>query len=106
MSEERAPMSPDREMAVKAMQSLGWTAKRDKRGKTPVWEFQRPDTGGLWDVATVRQDQLSMSWVAEMAMSHGDAPELISEINEAKQRWMQSRFLGLISRAAEQEAAQ
>ena len=106
MSDERAPMRPDREMAVKAMQSLGWTAKRAKRGKTPVWEFSRPDTGGLWDLAIVRQDQLSMGWVAEKAMLYGDAPELISEINEAKQRWMQSRFRGLFSRAGETEAAQ
>lgn len=92
-------MKPDREMAVAAMQNMGWEAKRSKRGKTPVWEFRRPDTGGLWDLVTVRQDQLSMSWVAEKAMFYGDADELVAEVKIAKERWLRARFLGLHLRA-------
>ena len=93
-------MKLDREMAVEAMQNLGWTAERKKRGKTPVWEFRRPDTGGLWDVVTIRQDALSMASVADYAIQYGDAPDLAREINAAKDRWLQSRFLGIFTRSA------
>lgn len=93
-------MRPDREMAVKAFQNMGWTAKREKRGKTPVWKFSRADTGGLWDTFTVRQDCLSMHTVAEKAMQYGDADDLLREIMELKEKWLKSRFLGIYSRAA------
>ena len=98
-------MRPDREMAIHAMQNMGWTAKRTKPGKNIIWEFRRPDTGGLWDLVKRNQDRLGMEWVAEIAMIYGDAPELVREIAEAKERWLQSRFLGLFSRAEESMTA-
>jgi len=94
-------MKLDREMAIEAMQNLGWTVIRGRNGKTPVWKFTRPDTGGLWDAITVRQDQLSMFWVSHMAMQYGDAPDLTAEINAAKDRWLNARFLGIFKRAAD-----
>lgn len=99
-------MRPDREMAVKAFQNMGWRAKRKERGKHPVWTFSRPDTGGLWDTFTVRQDALSMHTVAEKAMLYDDAPELVMEIQKAKEAWLKSRFLGIYSRAARTEGGE
>ncbi len=95
-------MRPDREMAVSAFQNMGWTATRKKNGKTPVWEFKRPDTGGLWDVFTVRQDVLSMSVVADKAMQYGDAIELQKDIAAVKEEWLRNRFLGLFTTSKEQ----
>lgn len=85
-------MAPERRAIVAAMQRMGWTAERKRRGKTPVWEFRRSDTGGLWDVVTCRQDALSIAWVAETAMSYGDAPVLLADINAAKANWFAERF--------------
>jgi hypothetical protein len=96
-------MKPERELAVAAMQNMGWTAKQEKRGKTQFWVFSRPDTGGLWDVASVRQDILSMNWVAEKAMQYHDAPDLVQTIQAAKDVWLRARFFGIF-RAAQMEA--
>jgi hypothetical protein len=96
-------MRHDREMAVLAMQNMGWTAKRTKPGKSIIWEFTRPDTGGLWDMVKCNQANLSMHFVAGIAMQHGDAPELVQEIQEARERWLKDRFLGIYSRAAGEE---
>lgn len=97
-------MRVDREMAISAMQNMGWTARRTKPGKSVIWEFTRPDTGGLWDKVKCNQADLSMAFVAGKAMQYGDAPELVREIQEAQERWLRSRFLGIYSRA--QEAAE
>ena len=94
-------MRPDREMAIRAMQNMGWTAERTKPGKSVVWRFTRPDTGGLWDVVSCKQADLSMAFVAGKAMQYGDAPELVREIQEAQERWLRNRFLGIYSRAQE-----
>lgn len=94
-----SPMRPDRELAIKAMQSMGWTAQRIGTGKKASWRFMRPDTGGLWDRIDCKQVNLSMMWVAEMAMRYDDAPELFREIREAKERWIKSRFMGVYTRA-------
>lgn len=94
-----SPLRPDREMAIKAMQNMGWNAKRVGTGKKVFWQFDRPDTGGLWDRATCKQTNIGMHWVAEMAMRYGDAPELCRAIQEAKERWIKSRFMGLYTRA-------
>ena len=91
-------MNAERQMSVEAMQVLGWQAKRIP-GPRPKWEFRRPDTGGVWDIIVRRQDQLSMDFVAETAMSYGDAPELSRDVVEVKRKWLQSRFLGIYSRA-------
>ena len=92
-------MRPDRQMAIEAMQNMGWDAKRTKPGKNVIWEFRRPDTGGLWDLVKRNQDGLGMSWVAEIAMRYGDAPDLVDEITRAKEAWLQRRFLGIFTRA-------
>lgn len=89
-------MKLERENAILAMQSMGWTAKQEKRGKTQTWKFSRPDTAGLWDVTSVRQDNLGLRWVCSVAMSYGDASELISEIIEAENRWVKKRFPALM----------
>ena len=96
MSDE---MRPDRTIAIHAMQNMGWTANRIKMGKHPAWEFRRADTNGLFDVVKRRQSALGMAWVAEIAMQYGDAEDLCREISTAKERWIKSRFLGLMSRA-------
>lgn len=90
-------MKQEREMAVAAMKKLGWTAERTKRGKTPSWDFKRPDTGGLWDVVFCRQDQLSMRLVAETAMRYGDAPDLVGTIHAAEDAWLRARFPSIFS---------
>ena len=82
-------------MAVRAMQSMGWTAQRKTDRKHPRWVFTRPDTGGLWDSLSIAQGDLTMVWVANMAMTYGDAPDLCAEIDTAKHRWIQMRFRGL-----------
>jgi hypothetical protein len=94
-------MKKEREMAVEAMQAMGWTATREKTSSHPRWVFPRADTGGLWDRITVTQANLRMSWVAEKAMQHGDADDLVAEIHLAKTAWLQRRFLGIYSRANE-----
>lgn len=94
-----SPMRLDRELAIKAMQSMGWTTQRSGTGKKVSWRFTRPDTGGLWDRIDCKQVNLSMNWVAEMAMRYDDAPELFREIKEAKERWIKSRFVGLYAHA-------
>jgi len=88
-------MKPEREMAVRAMQILGWTAERRADRAKPHWRFTRPDTGGLRDVWTCPQASLSMSMVADLAMKHGDADGLAAEIAAAKDRWLKERFAGL-----------
>lgn len=88
-------MAPEREMAVRAMQNLGWTAKKNTDGKHPRWEFSRPDTGGLWDVCKCPQSSLSMMFVVDMALAYGDAPMLADHIKSAKEEWLRVRFLGL-----------
>ena len=90
-------MKPEREAAALMMQNMGWTAERKKHGATPVWKFSRPDTGGLWDAITIRQDQLSFGAVAKYAMDYGDAPALVAEITDAKDRWLERRFLGILA---------
>ena len=95
-------MRPDREMAVEAMRNMGWTAERLSGRAKPAWRFSRADTGGLYDCITRRQDQLSMQWVAEIAMRYGDASDLKAEISKAKEQWLRKRFLGIFTRA-EQE---
>ena len=92
-------MKLDREMAVEAMRNMGWTATREGAGKKVQWRFTRPDTGGLWDRVTCKQSTLSMAWVADIAMQHGDADDLIREVLDAKERWMKARFLGIFTRA-------
>ena len=92
-------MRHDREMAIQAMRNLGWQAERDGTGKRVTWVFRRPDTGGLWDVVRRKQSDLSMGWVAEIAMQYHDADDLVREVAEAKERWLRARFLGIYSRA-------
>jgi hypothetical protein len=92
-------MKPEREMAVAAMQNMGWTAKRLTDRKHPRWQFDRPDTGGLWDSVSVPQADLSLHWVAQTAMRYGDADDLLREIKEAQERWIRSRFLGIFKSA-------
>ena len=94
-------MKLERELAVEAMQNMGWTATRTKPGKSVIWEFCRPDTGGLWDLVKCNQQGLSLSWVAEIAMRYGDADDLVTEISAAKERWLQARFFGIFKRAKE-----
>lgn len=94
-----SPMRPDREMAIRAMENMGWRATRVGTGKNVFWRFQRPDTGGLWDRVDCKQTNLSMNWVADVAMRYDDAPDLVREIQEAKERWLKSRFFGIYSRA-------
>jgi hypothetical protein len=91
-------MNTDRSMAVEAMQSLGWTATRAGSGRKIIWEFRRPDTGGLWDLVTCRQPNLSMQWVANTAMSYGDAEDLVREIRNCEDVWLQKRFAGIFQR--------
>ena len=93
---------PDRETAIEAMRNMGWTAERLSGRKKPVWVFRRADTGGLYDCISRRQDELSMYWVAEMAMQYGDAPDLKAEISKTKEQWLRKRFLAIFTRA-EQE---
>ena len=88
-------MKPEREMAVRAMQNLGWTAERRSDRAKPHWRFTRADTGGLYDVWTCPQANLSMDLVADLAMRHGDADDLAAEIAAAKDRWLKERFAGL-----------
>ena len=92
-------MKADREMAVEAMRDMGWTATREGSGKKVQWRFTRPDTGGFWDRVTCKQVNLSMAWVADIAMQYGDADELVREVLEAKERWLKARFLGIFTRA-------
>jgi hypothetical protein len=96
-------MKLDREMAVQAMQNMGWSAKRLTDRKHPLWEFTRPDTGGLWDRVSVPQADLSMSWVVDVALNHNDAPDLGRQIAEAKECWMRQRFLGIFIHAQERQ---
>lgn len=91
-------MKMDREMAVEAMRNMGWTAKRLTDRKHPRWQFTRPDTCGLWDRVSIPQSNLSMHWVADVAMRYGDADELLREISEARERWLRQRFLGIFTR--------
>lgn len=92
-------MKPERELAVKCLQSMGWQAKRVKHGKTPVWELRRPDTDGLWDLTKIRQDELSLRRVAHVALQYGDAPDLQKEIDDATKKWIEQRFYGTLLRA-------
>ncbi len=85
-------MAPEREQAVKAMQNMGWAAKKIKRGKTQFWEFRRLDTGGTEDLIRRRQEHLSLSMVADIAMAFGDANDLALEIKQAKKRWVRQLF--------------
>lgn len=85
-------------MAVQAMQNMGWTAKRLTDRKHPRWVFTRPDTGGLWDQVSIPQADISMARVVDVALQYGDAPELFKEISEAKERWLNSRFVGIFKR--------
>ena len=85
-------MSPERETAVAAMKAMGWTADRDASGRHPMWKFSRPDTGGVCDVVTVLQSKLSMLWVADIAMKHDDAAELLDVVRAAKLAWLHQRF--------------
>ena len=94
-------MKLDREMAVEAMRNMGWAAKRLTDRKHPRWQFERPDTGGLWDSVSVPQADLSMHWVVEIAMRYGDADDLVREISDARERWLRQRFLGIFKRAEE-----
>ena len=91
-------MRPDRKLAIEVMQAMGWEAKRTKPGKHVIWEFRRDDAGGWYGAIPRRQDQLSLSFAADIAMQYGDAPELAREIAEAKERWIKARFFGLLSR--------
>lgn len=91
-------MKPEREIAVDAMRNMGWTATRKTDRKHPRWEFTRPDTGGLWDRISIPQAEVSMRWVADVAMRHGDADELLREVSDAKDKWLRMRFLGIFSR--------
>jgi len=94
---------PDRQMAIEAMQNMGWTAKRAtaKGGAGPMWEFRRPDTGGLWDLVKCRQANLSLTFVANTAMAYGDAPDLVVQIEQAKEDWLRQRFYAIFTAARE-----
>lgn len=94
MSDENQ-MKPERQMAVRAMQNLGWTAKKIPGGSHPRWEFSRPDTGGLWDVVRVTQADICMRWVARQAVKYNDALGLYAEILAAEDRWLRERFAGI-----------
>lgn len=100
---EAEAMLPDRQMAIEAMQSLGWNVKRTKPSRHVIWEFTRADTGGLWDLVKCKQGDLSMRFVARIAQQYHDAPDLVREIHEAEDRWMKARFFGLYQRAMAQE---
>ena len=84
-------MRPDREIAIEVMRNMGWTATRTKLGSKFMWEFRREDTGGLQDVIRRRQDQLSTSFVVDIAMRCGDAPDLVKELSDVKERWIQRK---------------
>jgi hypothetical protein len=88
-------MSADRQLAVAAMQNMGWRAVRTGR----KWEFSRPDTGGLWDRSFVSHGNLSTAWATGIAMSYGDAPDLVAQVKAAEQKWFADRFCGLIAKA-------
>lgn len=92
-------MRPDRQMAIDAMCNMGWRAERTKPGKTVIFEFRRHDTGGWYDVVRRRQDQLSMGWVADIAMRYGDADDLKTEVAKAKKEWLRQRFHAIFKRA-------
>jgi len=94
-----SPLRIDRKMAIMAMQDMGWTALRIGSGKKVAWRFTRPDTGGLWDRIDCKQNNLSLGWVAEMAMRYGDAPELVREVAEVEELWIKQQFHGIYTRA-------
>lgn len=95
------PMRLDRRMAVRAMENMGWSAKRVMTGRTAVWHFTRPDTGGFHDLLKCRQDLLSMRFVAESAMRYGDANDLKDGIDKLKEKWLRERFFGIYKRMEE-----
>lgn len=99
-------MKLDREMALEAMKSMGWTATRKVTTRKMTtqkdcWHFTRPRRGhvGEFENVTCKNLNLGMAWVADIAMQHGDADELVREVLEAKERWLKARFLGIFTRA-------
>jgi hypothetical protein len=86
-------MSKDRQIAVRMLQNMGWTAERKPKG---LWKFSRPDTGGLWDTMNINQSLLSPRWAVSVALRYGDAPDLLSEIRALEEAWIADRFKGLL----------
>lgn len=96
-------MKPERQMAIEAMKNMGWTAVLDTSKARRAWKFSRPDTGGLWDSITCRQDQLSMEWAVRVAIQYGDAPDLRESIVKLQQDWFRERFRGICQRLEDAE---
>jgi hypothetical protein len=78
MSEHEISWS--RRAAIRLMSAKGWTYKRNG----PKHIFMRPDTGGLWDMASVSHKNLSLEW----AISHCDDPVLADRIAAVRQAWV------------------
>ena len=77
---EHQPISQERQNAIRLMKSRGWTYGRD--GKFHI--FSRPDTGGLWDVAKVSHNNLSLQW----AITHCGDEELARRVHEVRMQWV------------------
>lgn len=90
-----ADMKPERQLAVRAMQNMGWTAERRTDRRHPYWRFCLGGTNGWQDVATVPQSDLSMDWVARIAVQYGLAPDLAARLKAVTDEWARERFKGL-----------
>lgn len=86
-------MSWGRKTAIRLMQSRGWTHER--KGKRH--EFRRPDTGGLWDLARVSHNNLSLEW----AISHCADEVLADRVHAVRQAWVREALPAAFHEAPE-----
>ena len=83
---ETAPMSQDRQNAIRLMETRGWQHRRNGA----YHEFRRPDTGGLYDLARVSHKNLSLEW----AISHCGDQELARRIKQVRDAWVREAIPG------------
>lgn len=77
---ETAPISQDRQNAIRLMQSRGWSHRRDGQKH----KFTRPDTAGLYDVAQISHGNLSLQW----AITHCADEELARRVQAVRDTWV------------------
>lgn len=81
-----------RQDALDAARKMGWRPEMLQPGKDPAWVFRIPDGKGLDKVVERRQSEISPEEIASIALAHGEAPDLATEVAKLKEDWFERKF--------------
>lgn len=89
-------MSLERRQVIRAMQSMGWTARRNPKGR---WEFLKPDTDGYFISVRISQSHLSWNWLMYQMLKHDD--KFSQLVRQTWESYRKARFAKTLAEVSE-----